>query len=179
LHVFERGFAVDRAIESFRQRGVSNGWIEIGHLARAIGGGPDGAGWPIAVDATEPVTTPTERVLLHDRALALAALWAEPIEIAGDRHPRYLDHRTGRPGKDTVAVLAVTETAVDAAGLAATLFVLPSRIGEYRLGSLRPAPAVKWFLGAGESVPLITERGWAELPKWKPSSPRPFGRPGL
>jgi thiamine biosynthesis lipoprotein ApbE len=172
---FERGFAADQAIEAFLEHGATNGWVEIGHLARAVGGGPDGDGWPIAVDATSPVTTPTERVLLEERALALAAAWAEPIEIAGDRHARYLDHRTGRPKADTVAVLVVTETAVDAAGLAAALFVLPSRVGEYRLGALRPAPAVKWFLGAGEGLPLVTERGWAELPKWRADGP--FGRP--
>ncbi|HVS13377.1 MAG TPA: FAD:protein FMN transferase [Thermoanaerobaculia bacterium] len=172
---FERGFAADQAIEAFRDHGASNGWVEIGHLARAIGGGPSGDGWPIAVDATDPVTTPTERILLQDRALALAAAWAEPVEIAGDRHPRFLDQRSGRPGTGTVAVVAVTETAVDAAGLAAVLFVLPSRVGEYRLGALRPTPAVKWFLGTGEGLPLIVERGWADLPKWRADGP--FGLP--
>jgi thiamine biosynthesis lipoprotein ApbE len=168
LLAFERAFAVDLAIAAFEELGVTSGWAEIGHVVRALGGGPDGAGWPINVDATNPVTTPTEHILLHDRALALAASWAESIEIAGDRHAPWIDHRTGRPATGTVAVLAVSETAVDAAGLAATLFVLPQRIGQYRLGSLQPQPAVKWFLGHGDGRPLVTDRGWAGLPKWQP-----------
>lgn len=168
LLAFERAFAVDRAIAVLRELGAESGWVEIGHVARAFGGGPDGAGWPIAVDATDPVTTPTERILLRDRALALAASWVDPIEIAGDRAAPFLDHRTGRPVAGTRAVLAVTETATDAAGLAAALFVLPQRVGLFRLGGLQPQPAVKWFLGSGEGTPLLAESGWAELPKWKP-----------
>jgi thiamine biosynthesis lipoprotein len=168
LLALERAFAVDRALAALRERGATNGWVQIGHVARAMGDGPDGAGWPIAVDATDPVTTPTERVLLRDRSLALAAAWADPIEIAGDREPPHLDQRTGRPATGTIAVLVVTETAVDAAGLAAALFVLPQRVGLFRLGALQPPPAVKWYLGSGGGIPLIAERGWAELPKWQP-----------
>lgn len=172
LLAFERGFGVDQAIEALRELGASNGWVAIGQVARAFGGGPDGAGWPIAVDATDPVTTPTERVLLRDRSLSLAAAWIDPIDIAGDRAAPHLDHRTGRPVSGTLAVLAVTETAADAAGLAAALFVLPQRVGLFRLASLQPAPAVKWFLGSGSGPPLVAERGWAELPKWvEPKTP--------
>lgn len=175
LLAFERAFAVDRAIDELRARGASNGWVQIGRVARAFGGGPDGNGWPILVDATNPVSAPTERVLLRDRSIALAAAWLEPIEIAGDREAPYLDHRTGRPASGTIAVLTVTETAIDAAGLAASLFVMPQRVGQFRLGALKPPPAVKWFLGDGNGTPLVAERGWAELPKWQPPK-SPFDR---
>ena len=62
----------------------------------------------------------------------------------------------------------VTELALDAQALAAALFVLDNREGEFHLGSLRPRPAVKWYLGEESNTPLVIENGWAGLLTWEP-----------
>ncbi len=162
---FAQGFAVDRAIENLRQHRVASGWVEIGYVVRAFGDGPNGRGWPASANPTE-FSDLEERVLLRDSALAMASHNHRPLDIAGDRFAPWIDQRHGNPVSGVVATLAVTELAIDAQGLASSLFILGTREGEYRLGQLQPVPAVQWMLGTGTGRPLVTGRGWAALPKW-------------
>ncbi len=165
---FERGYAVDHAVEVLEKLGVESGWVQIGRVTRAFGGGPAGRGWPMAVDPTAGRDQPTERVLLRNRALAMASPLNEAIERGAEHLAPYLHQVTGLPVRDKVAVLAVAERALDAEALAVSLFLLGSREGEFYLGAVRPAPAVKWFLGDGQSAPLVSQRGWSSLERWDP-----------
>jgi thiamine biosynthesis lipoprotein len=170
---FARGYAVDRAIGVLREHGVASGWVQIGQVTRAIGPGPRGGGWPMLANPRPENALLAERVLLKDRAIAMASAQAGKLRAGGEELAPYLDQRSGRPVRDPLAVLAVSELAVDAEALVTTLFVLPNREGEFRLGSLRPRPAVKWLLGAESTSPLVTDQGWAALPKWVPEEPPP------
>lgn len=165
---FERGFVVDRVVEALLARGFVDGWVQVGHVTRAFGPGPGDRGWPMEVEPLENAEALAERIFLRDRALAMASRRERVLDIAGERFAPYLDHRTGRPAGGKAAVLVVAEGALDAEALAATLFVLSNREGEFRLGSLRPQPAVKWLLGEDEGAPLIMLRGWAQLDHWTP-----------
>ena len=109
---------------------------------------------------------PVEKVLLRDRALALASSLDETLTLDGTEFAPYLNQRSGRPIEGKIAVIAATERALDAEALAVALFLLPLREGEYRLGLLQPRPAVKWFLGSGSGVALESEKGWSALEKW-------------
>jgi thiamine biosynthesis lipoprotein len=161
---FRRGLAVDRAVEVLREAGAPEGWVEIGTVTRAFGPGPDGRGWPARANPTGREET-EQRILLHDRALAMVSD-RDPIEIAGDAYPRYIDQRNGLPSRQAMAVFTVTELAIDAEGLAVTLFVVNQRLGEYRVGLLEPRPSVLWMLGSGEGIPLTVSRHWAKLENW-------------
>ena len=44
-----------------------------------------------------------------------------------------------------------------------TAFVLGTREGQFRLGSVRPRPAVYWAMGGGEGEPVVTSFGWSGL----------------
>lgn len=161
---FAQGFAVDRAVEILKEGGITNAWVEIGFVTRAFGPGPEGHGWPIAIGpdgSSEP-----ERILLQDRAVSLASVENHPLEIGGETFAPYIDQRTGKPVDGKVAVAVVSELAVDAEALASTLFILPNREGEFRLGELRPKPSVIWFLGRPGHKPLVTELNWSKLPDW-------------
>ena len=163
---FSRGYAIDRAFAILTERGATNGWVSIGRIIRAIGPGLAGNGWPMAVAIQDGDDAPTERVLLKDRALALASPLGRKLEVDGKVYAPYLSQRNGRPVEGKVAVLAATTLALDAEALAVSLFILPPREGEYRLGLLQPKPAVKWFLGSGSGTALASERGWSALKKW-------------
>lgn len=165
---FEYGYAIDRVTSLLVARGFTSGWIQIGQVTRAFGSGRSGRGWPMAVDPIAGGVVPTERLLLHDRALAMASSLENAIEIAGERYPPYIDHRSGLPASGKAAVLVVAQTALDAQALASALFVLSNREGEFRLGALDPRPAVKWFLGEGEGQPLIMLKGWSQVEPWVP-----------
>ena len=162
---FERGFAVDRAVDALRGAGARNGRARIGPVSRGFGTGPAGEGWPIIFEPFTSRASPVAPVLLRDRALAVAAAGAEAITIGGETVPPYFDQRTGRPGESKVAVLASTELATDAEALAMALFSMPTREGEFRAGTLRPPPSLLWLLGTGTGEPLVLEARWSALRK--------------
>ena len=62
-----------------------------------------------------------------------------------------------------LAAVAVTELAVDAQGLAATMLILGPREGQLRMGTLRPRPSLLWFLGSGEGRPLLVDYRWSDV----------------
>ena len=62
-------------------------------------------------------------------------------------------------------IAPVTELAVDAQGLAWTMFARGPRSGEMALGALRPEPSVLWALGRGEGGPLLARSRWSAVPK--------------
>ena len=166
LSGFRRGFAVDLATDVLARSGAGNGWVSVGRILRAIGGGLRGAGWPMAVSPMSGDDAPTERVVLRDSALALASPLEQTFEVGGRAWAPYLNQRNGRPVSGVVGVVVSTPRALDAEALAVALFVMPSREGEYRSGLLQPKPAVKWFLGSGQGPPLEAEAGWSSLRTW-------------
>ncbi|HEX4952269.1 MAG TPA: FAD:protein FMN transferase [Thermoanaerobaculia bacterium] len=163
LSPFARGFAVDAAIEALRRSGAPSGFVRIAGVARGFGRGPDNAGWLVEPPAVAGLPAPLEPIRLGSGAYA-AATSADPGFTAGNQVlPPYLDQRKGQPGTGVLAVLAVSELAVDAQGLAATLYATGSRDGQRRLGSLKPRPHVLWVLGSGEGEPLLVEYFWSTL----------------
>jgi len=151
---FAPGFAVDRAIEVLRRRGATSARVRLGGVERGIGPGPDGHGWPAQLSATGGLEPPLAAVSLRDQALAVAA--------RTDPQP-HLDLSTGRAAQGVLAVLAASELAVDAQGLAGTLFATGSRRGQLRLGGLSPRPSVLWLVGSGEGSPLLVDYRWSAL----------------
>jgi thiamine biosynthesis lipoprotein len=162
LRGFERGFAVDRAVEALRAAGARNGRVGLGPVSRAFGSGPAGEGWPIVFRPFAGQATALDPALLRDRALAVASR-SEALVIGGERVPAFFDQRSGRPGEGKAAVLVSTDLAVDAEALAMALFVMPTREGEFRAGTLRPQPSLLWLLGNGEGEPLALEARWSAL----------------
>lgn len=144
LRGFAAGFAVDRAVEILKKEGAANLFVRVGAVQRGAGAGPGGKGWPVDLP-------PLERTYLRDRSLVIAS------------QTLLINQRTGRRAQGVLAVAAVTDLAVDAQGLAATLFIAGPREGQLRLGSLRPRPSVRWFLGNGESDPLRVDYHWSEV----------------
>jgi thiamine biosynthesis lipoprotein len=163
---FAQGHAVDRAVAVLRERGARSASVTLGTIVRAFGPGPRGKGWPAQANPTSDPEQ-AERILLRDRALAMASATGEHrIAVAGEVFAPYLDQRSGRPGHEMLAVLTVTELAVDAQALSVSLFVMASREGRFRISSLRPAPAVLWMMGSPNSRPLLSDVGWAALENW-------------
>jgi thiamine biosynthesis lipoprotein len=162
---FSEGLAVDRAIEILRRHGAGNAFVQLGSIYRGIGGGLDGKGWRVVLPKLPGMTVPPGRVLLLDRALAVALAAERPLRAAGNTYSPYVNQRTGRPAEGIVATLAVTGLAADAQGLAVTLTITGPAEGELRIGSIRPNPSILWFQGTGTGEPLQVEHRWGEVPK--------------
>ncbi|HEY3568033.1 MAG TPA: FAD:protein FMN transferase [Thermoanaerobaculia bacterium] len=157
---FAEGAAVDRAVEILRESKVSNAFVRVGPVRRAFGPGPAGKGWPVFLPQVPGMAEPADLVYLRDQSLAVAASSDHPLL---SETSSYLNQRTGAPAQGVLATVAVTELAVDAQGLAATMLILGPREGELRMGTLRPRPSLLWFLGSGEGAPLIVNYRWLEF----------------
>lgn len=162
---FADGLAVDRAVEVLRGHGVRNAFVRAGWVQRGFGPGPDGRGWSVALPLFSGMTTPLSRIFLRDKALAVASSLDNPLKIGDATFSPWLNHRTGQPGQGAVAVLAVTDLALDAQGLAVVLSVISPSEGQLRLGSLRPKPSILWLQGTGTGEPLQIDYEWGEVPK--------------
>jgi thiamine biosynthesis lipoprotein len=181
---FERGLVVDRTVDVLLERGISNGFVQLGDMTRAFGPGPQDAilagerppgGWVVALHPGGDERIERQFVVLRDQALSLASRQVQTLIVEGEAMPPYIDQRVGQLVRGKLGVAAVTDRALDAEALSVALFVMSQREGEFRIGSLQPPPAVRWYLGSGTGFPLISERGWSALPKWKPAE-NPFRR---
>ena len=159
LRDFAPGFAVDAAVDLLKEGGVTNARVQIGQIHRAIGPGRGGKGWEIPAPQAANLTEPLKPILLRDQALSITGLRPQ-VSIAGDRYNSYFDARRGIPTSGVVAVLTVTELALDAQGLSTALYIIGNHQGEMRLGVLKPPPAVLWLLGSPQGAPLIGTYHW-------------------
>lgn len=163
---FAEGLAVDRAVKVLQERGVLNGFVQIGSVYRGFGKGIDGRGWYIRMPLLPGMALPLGSVFLRDQSLTIASATDRPLRAAvGDGLPPYVNQRTGRPAQGTLATAVVTELALDAQALAVTLAITGPGEGQLRLGSLTPRPSVLWLQGAGTGEPLAIEYRWGLVPK--------------
>ncbi len=158
-----RGFALDRAAEVLKEAGVENAWLEIGGVWLAMGPGSSGQGWLAVLPPAPRHKYPIDQIWLHDQALALILIDPSDEEVP----LRPIDQRTGVPPVGVVAVVTVTEQAIDAEALAVTLFITGMREGQMRLGGLSPRPSALWLLGQGKGEPLESTYRWSEVDRMK------------
>ena len=157
---FELGAALDRAVALLAARGVRDASLLLGNVQRAVGAGPEGRGWALRIDVPSSVSSFTGGLRLRDQSLAVASRDDGELRAGGERYAPYLDQRSGRPATGVVATVAISELALDAQGLASTLFVTGSRRGSLLLGQLQPQPSVLWVLGDGKGEPLVSDYRW-------------------
>jgi len=163
---FSTGMAVDRAIEVFREHGAANAFVRIRAIRRGIGPGRDGRGWMIDLPMMGGLREPLGRIFLRDQSLAIATFDDHPLSVGGQPQHHFINQRTGQPAEEGVfATLAVTDLAIDAQALAATMTITGSQEGEMLTGSIRPRPSLLWLMGTGTGVPLLVEYRWTEVPK--------------
>lgn len=157
-----RGYAIDRAFEVLGRHGVKNAFVEIGTVVRAMGGGPDGRGWLVAIPGMESTRNPLDEIWLQDASLALVRSPKFGGQATGARF-RPVDMRTGVPPHGVVQVVAVSGEAIDTQALATTLYIVGLSSGQRLLGALDPRPSVFWLLGSGSGAPLESTYRWSEL----------------
>jgi len=160
FHNFAIGWAVDRAVAALVAAGAHNAFVEVGDVKRGIGSGPKGRGWIVEPGRFPGQSSALSAISLVDRAFAVAR-GERSLAIAGERFPRSLDLRTGQPTAAGLAVLVVTELAVDAQALSAVLLLESPSQGGLLLGSAKPSPSVLWLLGSGEAEPLLDSSQWS------------------
>jgi len=118
-----KGMAVDAAVAVLRERGIGNALVDFGSTCRALGGGEEGAGWPILIRDPAHPDRSLEVVMLRDAALSTSGGYEKTVEIDGERFPHLLDPRTGEPVRTVASASVIAATAARADGLSTALFV--------------------------------------------------------
>jgi thiamine biosynthesis lipoprotein len=157
---FAAGAALDRAVDALAAHGVRDASLTLGAIQRGVGAGPGGRGWPLRVEVPPFFRGFTSAVLLKDQSFAVAAANDAPMRAGGESYAPYLDMRTGRPVGGVLSTVTITQLALDAQALAATLFVTGTRRGGFLLGKLTPTPAALWAIGDGQSEPIVSDFRW-------------------
>jgi thiamine biosynthesis lipoprotein len=112
-----KGYAVDRAVDVLRRRGVAAALVSAGgSTVYGLATPPGRNGWEVSLQDPIDSRKVALRVLLKDRALSVSGTAEKSFEVGGVRYSHIMDPRTGRPveGVLSVAVLAATGTAGDA-----------------------------------------------------------------
>jgi thiamine biosynthesis lipoprotein len=120
-----KGYAVDKAVDVLRQRGMRSALVSAGgSTLYAIGTPPGRLAWTIAVNNPNDPAEPFAFVSLRDTSLSTSGVSERSVHAGGRRYAHVFDPRTGDPVEHMcqATVVAPTGTASDALTKAA--FVL-------------------------------------------------------
>lgn len=119
-----KGWAGDKILEMFRQRGIESALLNLGGNVQALGVKPDGSPWRVAVrdPAGEGYAGALE---VTDQAVVTSGGYQRYFEEGGQVYHHIIDPKTGWPASNgllSVTVIGDSGTACD--GLSTALFVM-------------------------------------------------------
>jgi len=124
-----KGWAIDRAIEMLRDRGVGNVLLHGGASSvRALGergpGLPERRGWPVGIRHPLRPGRRLATVALEDRALGTSGSGTQFFIDRGRRLGHILDPRSGVPAEGVLSATVIAPSAAEADSLSTALYVL-------------------------------------------------------
>ena len=130
LGAIATGLAVDEALRTLRDRGITRALVS-GGGDMAVGDPPPGAeGWRIELAPSDlDHAPPAEFVLLRNRALATSGDMFQHVEIGGVRYSHIVDPRTGLGLTDHSLVIVIARDCTTADSLSTAVSVLGPESG--------------------------------------------------
>ena len=126
-----KGYAVDKAIEALKAKGIRHALVDAGGDGYALGTRPDGSPWRIGVQKPDDETGEyyTGVLGLSDAAYATSGDYEQYAEIDGVRYAHIIDPRTGQPAQVAVSVTVIAPDCTTADALATGISVLGPKDG--------------------------------------------------
>ena len=118
------GFALDRLVVRWRERGVTAGVIDIGGDVAVIGGHPSGRGWRIGIQDPAVPDRLFAELKLRDCFISTAGDYERGFTFEGVRYHHILDPRTGYPARGWHSATVIAKTGIVADALDTTLMVM-------------------------------------------------------
>ena len=124
-----KGWAIDRAIERLRDRGVANVLVHGGSSSvRALGergpGLPGRRGWPVGIRHPMRPGRRLATVAVENRALGTSGSGTQFVIDRGRRLGHILDPRSGVPAEGVLSATVIAPSAAEADSLSTALYVL-------------------------------------------------------
>lgn len=154
-----KGYAVDKAIEVLKERGIKNALVDAGGDMYCLGNGPDGK-WRVGIQHPRKMEKVAEIIEVKDRGVATSGDYRRYYSIKGRRFGHIIDPVTGwtvqdRP--DSVTIIAPDATSADA--LATGVFVLGPEKGMKLINNL---PEVEGMI-ISEGMKISKSDGWGRF----------------
>ncbi len=123
-----KGYAIDRAIEELKEKGIADTLVNAGGDMRAIGYKENKNPWQIALENPRNKSEYVSLILLEDKAVATSGDYERYFDSEKKFH-HIVNPKTGYSATELISVTVVTEKAIDADALATAVFVLGPRKG--------------------------------------------------
>lgn len=115
-----KGYAVDRAVDALRARGIEKALVVAGGDLYALGTAPDGAPWEIGIQSPNDERALAGRLHLADRAVATSGTYRQFFRYRGHKYHHLMDPVTARPRETPMQSLTVVADSVMHADVATT-----------------------------------------------------------
>jgi thiamine biosynthesis lipoprotein len=137
-----KGYAVDRAMEVLKQKGLTDALVEIGGETGTMGKNKEGKRWRIGV--LHPSKRGYLTVLdLTDEAVATSGDYMSVFILDGKRYSHLIDPRTGKPiSNDVASVTVIAKRCLQADALATAVSVMGVEEGLKLIESLPDTEAI-------------------------------------
>jgi thiamine biosynthesis lipoprotein len=119
-----KGYALDRARELLRARGVRSAWLDLGGNIATLGLPPDGSRWRIAIRDPRRPGTVLGIVEVEEAGVSTSSDAERYVEDERGRSGHVIDPRTGRPASALLTATVVTPSATLADALSTAAIVM-------------------------------------------------------
>jgi thiamine biosynthesis lipoprotein len=115
-----KGYAVDRAVNALRARGIEKALVVAGGDLYALGSAPDGEPWQIGIQSPTDEHALAGRLRLADRAVATSGTYRQFFPYRGHRYHHLMDPATASPRETPMQSLTIVADSVMHADVATT-----------------------------------------------------------
>ncbi len=102
LGAIAKGYAVDRAIDALRRRGITKAVVNAGGDLYALGTGPDGEPWDIGVRDPSDVRKIAQTLRVSDGAVGTSGTYMQFFRYRGQRYHHLMDPSIAAPRQTTM-----------------------------------------------------------------------------
>jgi len=155
-----KGYAVDKAIEVLKKKGIKRALVDAGGDLYVLGESPEGEKWQIGIQDPRHQDKIFSVIKLKDKGVATSGDYRRYFTIEGKRYSHIVDPKTGQTVEDVpMSVTIVAPEATTADALATGIFVLGPEKGMELLNSLPEAEGMI----ISEGMKVKTSRGWKQF----------------
>ena len=149
LGAIAKGYGVDKAIETLREKGAIGGMAEIGGEVRCFGRGPKGReNWLVGLqDPAKPSAGLGDEMLLmllelDDAAAATSGDYQQSVIVEGKRHSHIIDRGSAMGAEGLSSVTIIADNCTDADVLATAVSVMGAKKGLGLIESIEGVEAI-------------------------------------
>jgi thiamine biosynthesis lipoprotein len=130
-----KGYAVDLAIQSLREAGIENAFVNAGGDGRYIGTKNDDIPWKVGLQDPDKSSDAITVINVKDMAVATSGNYERYFNDAA-KVSHIADPRTGYTSQNLISATVIAKTAMDADAFATAVFVLGEKDGMEMIESI-------------------------------------------